>query len=172
MRGVVIALMMMAGAAMAQDDGMPAFDPSLLETCLDNASLRAEQGEERDAESCVGVAAEQCMKEEGGDTTAGMVQCQSRETGFWDARLNDAYAAAMAQAEEMDRINAKADPSAPKQAAALKQMQRDWIAFRDSSCAYERSLWGSGSGAAVALAGCALSITAEQALRLERYRER
>ncbi|RJE87996.1 lysozyme inhibitor LprI family protein [Paracoccus onubensis] len=172
MRGLVFAVCVMAGTASAQEPGMPEIDPLVLETCRENASQPAEQGDDADAESCIGVAAARCMEEEGGYSTAGMSHCTMQERDLWDRYLNDVYRAVMQAAEEADRINADADPAAPKQVPLLKEMQRDWIAFRDSSCAFERSIWGSGTGAATATANCLLSMTAQQTIRLERHRDR
>ncbi|RNF34095.1 lysozyme inhibitor LprI family protein [Paracoccus methylarcula] len=170
MRGLVVVFMVMAGAAMAQDGEMPVLDPSLLETCLDNASLRAEQGEERDAESCIGVAAEQCMEGEGGYSSYGMFRCLQQEADLWDARLNDAYSALMASAKRMDREAAEEDSPAGEQAPLLKDMQKRWIEFRDAACSYEYSRWGMGSGRIPAGENCHMTLTARQAIWLEEYR--
>lgn len=170
MRGLVVVFLMMAGAAMAQDADLPAFDPSLLDSCLDNASLRAEQGDDKDAESCIGVAAEQCMEGEGGYSTSGMFRCLQQESDWWDARLNDAYSALMTSAKRMDREAAEGDSPAGEQAPLLKDMQRRWIEFRDAACAYEYSRWGMGSGRIPAGENCHMILTARQALWLEEYR--
>ena len=68
------------------------------------------------------------METPDGSTTVGMGFCLEREWRFWDGRLNAAYGALMqleAAAEEELRSWGSA---APSPAAALKAMQRAWIA--------------------------------------------
>jgi uncharacterized protein YecT (DUF1311 family) len=55
----------------------------------------------------------------------------------------------------------------PSTSAALRDMQRTWIAYRDAACAYERSQWGGGTGGGPATADCLMRMTAAQALALE-----
>ena len=57
--------------------------------------------------------------------------------------------------------------AAPSPAAALREMQRAWIAYRDAACDYEESQWGGGTGAGPAAIGCMMTLTGRQALALE-----
>jgi uncharacterized protein YecT (DUF1311 family) len=52
-------------------------------------------------------------------------------------------------------------------APALQEMQRAWIAFRDTTCQYEVTQWGGGTGSGPAFADCRMRTTARQALTLE-----
>ena len=55
----------------------------------------------------------------------------------------------------------------PSKAAALRDMQRAWIGWRDAACAYERAQWGGGSGSGPATLECRMQLTGQQALALE-----
>lgn len=132
------------------------FSAEASETCL------AEGGA---AETCIGRAANACMKATpGGETTAGMGGCLEAEWLYWDARLNAAYGRALEAARAMD---AEAMAGAPNQAEALRAMQRLWIPYRDGQCAYVASLWAGGTGAGPASLHCLMDLTGRQALFLE-----
>ncbi|MDD9922411.1 MAG: DUF1311 domain-containing protein [Boseongicola sp.] len=148
-----------ASSAAAQD---LTWTPDATEACL-------EEGEDQAAlEACIGASADICIDTRNGSTTVGMGFCLSRELDFWDARLNAAYQSLMATEkalmEEMADINA----NVPDTAAALRDMQRAWIPWRDAACAYEYSTWGGGTGGGPANAACLMQITGRQALSLER----
>ena len=114
---------------------------------------------------CVGLSANACMElSEGGYSTHGMSNCTDLELDWWDARLNKVYGLAKAQAMEMD---ADAPEYAPRQADALKEMQRAWIGFRDAKCQFVASEWMGGTGAGPATLWCLMEETARQALYLE-----
>jgi uncharacterized protein YecT (DUF1311 family) len=147
-----------AGPSAAQD---VVFSPAATLSCLS-----ATPAENR--ETCIGLAAQRCIEATpGGYSTVGMSACLGAELDWWDARLNAAYRSVMAEARAMD---AEAPDYAPKQAEALRDMQRAWIPFRDAKCAYERSQWGGGTGGGPATLGCLLHETAEQTLHLENSR--
>ena len=157
--GLICAAALLASSAQAQD---LVFSSTEMETCLSGA----EDHQARNA--CIGQAAEQCMETTpGGYSTMGMGGCLWREAEYWDARLNAAYKALMADAIAMDEEMKSYGSSAPKQAPALREMQRAWIPFRDRKCDYVRSQWGGGTGGGPAGASCHLYTTAEQALFLE-----
>lgn len=162
LRTLVIAMSFLAPPALAQSDADPVFDGALLDTCL--ARHGAEGGE-----VCIGVAATPCIDSEAG-TTIGMSYCLGEELKLWDARLNRDYGVVMAAAEATDAEMAELGTAATRQAPFLKQMQRDWIAFRDSACSYEGSRWGGGTGAGPAGTDCAMTLTARQALWVGKYR--
>lgn len=143
-------------AAMAQD--LRYSDAETL-ICLDQA---------QDPEDCIGASAKACMEAtDDGSTTVGMGYCLDAELTFWDRRLNAAYKALAEDHKAADAEMAGMDASAPPMAPALRDMQRAWIAFRDAACAYERSLWGGGTGGGPAWTGCMMTQTGRQALRLE-----
>lgn len=157
MRALALLLLVAAPAA-AQDF---AYDPALLTSCLQTNAAKPD--------SCIGAASKVCLEGEGGSTTVGTVSCLAAENAQWDALLNTAYEAVLAEAEstdaELKQLGSAADPQAP----ALREMQRSWIAFRDAACSYEASRWGGGSGAGPAATGCVMQLTARQALRLMGY---
>lgn len=157
---VLLALLPLGAAA---QDAAPAFDASIVTGCV------AESDPDARPESCIGRAANSCMEQPGGSTTVGMSSCLSQETAVWDGMLNEAYQTLMTSAEEADAEMAQLGSAAEPQAPALREMQRRWIAYRDAACTYERTRWGGGSGAGPASAGCAMNLTARQALWLRDY---
>jgi uncharacterized protein YecT (DUF1311 family) len=157
MRGALVMLIALSGPVMAQD-GMPEFDGDLVDSCLSEQT--------RNLASCISKAANTCIESEGGYTTVGMSYCLSQELDHWDGLLNQAYGALMTKAKANDAEMASLGSAAPQQAPLLTQMQRDWIAYRDSTCAFEGSLWGGGTGAGPAGTGCMLEKTAAQYLWL------
>ena len=139
-----------------------AYDPGLTEHCLAGAEMREER------EACIGLASDACVNDTpGGSSTVGISGCLSKETDWWDARLNTVYGQAMTKAKRSDAQAKELGSSAPSQAKALRGMQRAWIGFRDGKCSYEATLWQGGTGAGPAYVGCLMWITADQALFLE-----
>lgn len=168
MRAALAVLMLLAAPVAAQqaDEGQsdaPVFDPLIVDACVTGQTGLAR-------EACIGVAAARCMDSEGGSTTVGAGFCLGQELDYWDGRLNAAYAGLIARAEAMDAEMEELGSAVEKQAPALREMQRHWIAYRDAACVYERSRWGGGTGGGPASADCAMSLTAKQTLRLEDYR--
>lgn len=158
MRWLVVMAVLAPGAALAQD---PVFDPAQTRACLAEARGLAEQ------RMCIGASADVCITgTPAGSTTLGMGFCIHEEMKFWDARLNDTYRTLRAKERETDADMA-GDRGAPSRAETLRDMQRTWIAFRDATCAYERSQWGSGTGGGPAQVSCLMRLTAEQALYLD-----
>jgi uncharacterized protein YecT (DUF1311 family) len=96
-----------------------------------------------------------CMNSSDGASTMGMIGCISDETTKQDAKLNAAYAKAMADLT-------------PGQKVKLKAAQRAWIAFRDADCAsFEDQDWGSLSRINANM--CVLHRTVERTIELEDY---
>jgi len=62
----------------------------------------------------------------------------------------------------MKSLGSAAEPAAP----VLKQAQRDWIAFRDSSCKFQSIRYQGGTAGGPAAATCLMQMTGEQALHL------
>lgn len=144
----------------------PPYDAKILPACLDRTAESS-----ADARVCIGEAATQCMARPGGDTTVGMVDCLSAEAKDWDSLMNGWYGKAMQQAEaldaEMKSLGSAAEPAAP----VLKQAQRDWIAFRDSSCKFQSIRYQGGTAGGPAAATCLMQMTGEQALHLRELLE-
>lgn len=159
MRPVLLAASLLASSAAAQE---VRFSPAATDACVAQAvTLEGKRG-------CLGVSAQQCMGAgSGGSTTIGMMDCLDQEREYWDARLNAAYKAVRAKARASDAELDNWGSSAPRTAPALKQMQRAWITYRDTTCEFERAQWGGGSGGGPAVLSCLMRLTGEQALYLE-----
>ncbi|MGB0901394.1 lysozyme inhibitor LprI family protein [Halocynthiibacter sp.] len=149
---IVLAVLILGQPVLAQDIS---FDESLSLSCY------YESGEPGHAsqDDCVGVSANACMETPGGASTVGMGFCLQAEHQMWDALLNEAYTNLRTRLAEND---ANTDEGAPNQVDALRDMQRAWITYRDANCAFERSLWGNGSGAGMAQLACLMNETAQQ----------
>lgn len=147
-----------ASGSAASAEEVRGFTPAATEQCLANMA------ENQLPNTCIGSSSSVCMETtDGGWSTVGMSRCLEQELNYWDARLNAAYKDVRAKRKRNDEI----ETAAPSQADALKTMQRQWIAFRDAKCAYERSQWGSGTGGGPAAISCLMYETANQALYLE-----
>ncbi|MFQ5438422.1 MAG: lysozyme inhibitor LprI family protein [Paracoccaceae bacterium] len=132
-------------------------------SCLDVGTNAQEKS------ACIGVSANACMEDtEGGFSTVGIGGCLLRELDYWDASLNANYRALMAEMKKQDADNAGYGVTGvQKMADALRAMQRAWIAFRDTSCDFERAKFSNGTGAGPAQLGCLMQMTAERALFLQ-----
>lgn len=118
--------------------------------------------------TCIGKSADACVNAtEMGGTTVGMGGCLSNELAFWDARLNRIYGQVRALEKQRDRENADIGATLPSSEAALRDMQRAWIPYRDARCAYEHTQWGGGTGGGPAVLACLMDATAQQTLLLE-----
>ncbi|MBN9471262.1 MAG: DUF1311 domain-containing protein [Bosea sp.] len=89
-----------------------------------------------------------CMDKSGGVTVA-MLDCGSAEYVRLDAALNAAYRAATNGLE-------------PAQRNLLRDAQRAWLAYRDSSCSFMSRLGDRGTMAALADQSCLMQVTAER----------
>lgn len=145
-------LLLLATPAMAQEDVV--YDKGAVAACLSAA-----QGD-TEAQACIGQEASACMDKPGGYSTVGMVTCVNNEREDWDKLLNDNYAKLVAKAKERDKGTEQ--PTLPM----LQKMQRDWIAFRDSSCRYSASQFMGGTASGPAAEVCVMRMTGQQALRL------
>jgi uncharacterized protein YecT (DUF1311 family) len=117
--------------------------------------LNAAQNEAHvQAESCIRVVYTACIQAEGNMSTAAMSGCYARETAVWDARLNAAYKKLLANGD------------GPEVAEGFRKVQRNWLAFRDASCA-QPALVFQGTMAVPIQGYCQLNMTAHQALWLE-----
>lgn len=168
-RGISLALIILTGsfaiAAPAQSE--PVFTPDETESCVRQAYETSPGLSEHSVLDCVGRAAGACMMTPGGDTTIGMIECLDGEVGYWDARLNAAYAERMAIAKDQDSDTLGLRSAAASIEDSLRNMQRSWIIFRDASCLYEQAQWMGGTGGGPATQACHMHETARQALKLE-----
>lgn len=156
MRRLALALCVAASPVVAQD---LVFSIAATEACLEEAVGAAER------RACIGSSARLCMDATpGGNSTLGMIGCLDQEAQYWDRRLNETYRVLRAQTRQVD---AEAPDFAPSLADALREMQRAWIIFRDTTCAYEVAQWGGGSGGGPARLGCLMRQSGAQSLYLE-----
>lgn len=105
-------------------------------------------------ESCIGAVTIPCQQEPGGSSTAGMVECNTREWAVWDELLNRAYSTALKDTPE-------------NLATALREAQRAWLQWREKSCALPALENEGGTIVGPLYTGCMLEATARQALSLE-----
>jgi uncharacterized protein YecT (DUF1311 family) len=103
-------------------------------------------------------------------TTVEINQCLDREFARADARLNDAYRAALTRIGQAQGLDEKVRR---EWGEALQDAQRKWIAFRDADCkgpvAYS---WYGGTGATAAVLGCLVEKTLVRTDDLKRYDEK
>lgn len=141
-------LLLIATPATAQD---LVYHNKATESCLASAESFGAMHD------CIGVASNACMDQtEGGSSTPVMGACLDRERDYWDDRLNRVYG------ELRNSYAAQAEVS-----GALRDMQRAWISYRDTRCAYIGAQWSGGTGMGPAITGCKMVTTAEQTLLLE-----
>lgn len=163
---LALAMVLLAGlgGAAAAD---PSFDPAATEACVAAAAAASPSLSGTGVLDCVGKSAQACMATDGGDSTYGMSFCFEGEWKLWDKRLNEAYGKRLQEAKKTDAEMQSIKATVQSMEAALRQMQRAWIAFRDAACLYEASKWQGGTGAGPAATACLMQETARQALILE-----
>lgn len=161
-RAVLVALAAALGlsAAPARAGDPSGVDPAQLENCLaataDSAARIACAG--RPAASCEAFWA-------GRDPTRDRVTvrlgCLDAEQQLWEARLTEAYEAVL------DKVAA----ARPAEVERIREAERAWIAFRDARCRAEVTLYGHGTGGALAEPECRLTETARQVALLLDWQE-
>jgi uncharacterized protein YecT (DUF1311 family) len=140
-------------------DLMPYMDVAT--TCFDGAGDSAAAG------ACVGQGTATCMASEtDGETTVGMMFCTLAEYEAWDRLLNRDYGPMMDGMKAMDADDAELFPEFANRADSLRDAQRAWIPLRDTQCALEYAMWGSGSMRQIAGASCLLDLTAKRVIYL------
>ena len=122
---------------------------------------------------CIGASAGVCMETTEGTTTVGMGFCIGLELGFWDEKLNMAYADLRSVERLVVDTVPAGGPSVPDSAKSFRDMQCAWMGYHDAACFYEYSTWGGGTGGGPANAAFLLDLTARQSRMLEdRLQER
>jgi uncharacterized protein YecT (DUF1311 family) len=144
-------------SARAQDGTYEPEDAKLMHKCVNAA--RAAGGQDADAKAsqlidCIGTASDTCMDQPDNYATMGMANCMDRETAWWDEVLNAHYG------NLRDGLDAESF-------AALRDAQRNWIAFRDAECNFNYTYWREGTVRTPAYARCMLEQTAHRAIALE-----
>jgi uncharacterized protein YecT (DUF1311 family) len=160
---LLVGVLISGGAAWAE----PAFSPAATETCVSEAYAASPGFTGHGVLDCVGRAAGACMMTPGGDTTVGMMACLDGELGYWDSRLNAAYAERIAVAQAQDAEMRALGSAAASIEESLRAMQGAWMSFRDAACLYEQAQWMGGTGGGPATLACHMHETARHALKLE-----
>ena len=119
-----------------------------MEQCLQSAAGRGARAEE-----CIGFVQDSCQATEQGQTTAGSIECIAREHAYWDRLLNQSYR----------RLR---ESGSDEQNGALRDLQRQWLAWREARCAYEAQLYEGGSLGSVVANQCFAQETARRAIDL------
>lgn len=141
--------LLIASPALAQSEPelLPA-DQAGMEQCLQSATERGVRAEE-----CIGFVQDPCQETEDGQSTAGSIACIAREHAYWDRLLNQTYAR-LREAGSDDRN------------LALRDLQRQWLAWREARCAYEAQLYEGGTYGNVVANHCFTQETARRAIDL------
>ena len=144
---VVFMAFAMATASHAQNRKPTAAEIKLVRDC---AAKHPDDGKGEE-ECAFKLVADPCIEKNG--SNLGTADCYRIETVIWDAILNDNYKELMAALDDKE------------QAQKLKDMQRAWIAFRDTTCDF---YWFKirGSMSVPMTAACQLRETARRALLL------
>jgi uncharacterized protein YecT (DUF1311 family) len=149
-----LVVFLVSGAAetgRTQDDKPTPQETAAVRTC---AEKNQDDVTEAERQCLFNLVAEPCQENtDGGQSTYGMAACFRREAFIWDDLLNANYKSLR---DDLD----------PQQAARLRDMQRAWVASRDSTCAfYDAKIQGT---MAIPMAAACLSReTARRALLLK-----
>lgn len=145
LRMSLIAGLAMAGALSAA--GAKPLTPSKIAACVDAAQTIDAM------RRCKRIVFKPCVKEPDNlDATIGLVMCNDREGGEWQALL-DARTAALAARDQY-------------RAEALKAATDAWRAWVDAECAYHRAEAMGGSAETVITTECTSDLTADRAIAL------
>ncbi len=136
------------GVRDVESEDQAATDVAFLGECLDTLAAR-----NAPARVCIDIVARQCASEPGGETTAGALACEERESDAWLALLNDA-----AVELEQGMSNTERD--------RFGEAQDAWSAYRDAQCAYEAALFEDDSLQNVERAACVRRLTATRTISL------
>ena len=174
--GVALALAAVAAPGIATADPPAPEDRAAVEACLKLVAERraalakqpagpeevpgpagrlagAAEDAKSDPESCIGVVTIACQRQPGGGSTMGERNCNERELGVWDERLNRRYSVALREGGKV--------------ADAVRRVERAWLAWRDARCALPAVEEEGGSIVGPLTSACLMDATARQAIWLE-----
>jgi uncharacterized protein YecT (DUF1311 family) len=140
-------VLLVAVPGIAQSPKQAGQDSKAIQSCI-----KSVKGAATNAERCIGMIANPCLKRPGALSNADMVACASRESSVWDDILNETFR----------RLGDKLDA---EQKVKLRDMQRAWIESRDRTCAFYYD-YHQGSIAVPMSALCVNRETARRALFL------
>ena len=123
----------------------------------------------RRARHASGKSADACIDDAGRILHRGHELLPRRRSAqYWDgAARTGPMALSWSSRTAADAELKELGSAAPSPAAALREMQRAWTAYRDAACAYEASTWGGGHRGGPAANQCMMLLTGRQALALE-----
>jgi uncharacterized protein YecT (DUF1311 family) len=150
MRRWIAALVLIAAACTAQPS-QPAQAQQSQPSADVGACMRAAHTREAMIE-CKSDMAEACMREPGGDSTSGMIQCFGAESEAWDAQLDAA----------LQRLESEE----PTRNEYLSRANEAWLVWREAECRYRASENEGGSLAGVTSAACMSELTADRVIDL------
>ena len=134
----------------AQSRKPTAQEVAAIRDCAKKNETNVDEGERQ----CLfNLVADPCTKTPEGSSNLGMTDCFRVEGTIWDGLLNENYKALAAELDE-------------EQATKLRDMQRAWIAYRDTTCGFYQTKI-QGSMAVPMAAACAARETARRALLLK-----
>lgn len=144
---ITVPLLLFVSSAAAQAE--LAFDASVIDQCLASGL----------AETCIGVAAAACEREDGA-MARGL--CLGHETAYWQARADDARAVlAAGEPAILARATHRGTP-----VADLARIDAAFLAYRAVTCDWRQAQWD-GVHSGFEWADCRMRLTAQHALRLE-----
>lgn len=154
--GLLFALLFAAGVLGAAPSHAQNRKPTAAETKLiqDCAAKHVDDGE-GEAECAFKLVADPCIEKDG--SNLGTADCYRIEAAIWDGLLNENYKALMGEIDD------------PKVIEKLKEMQRAWIKYRETTCDF---YWHKiqGSMSVPMTAACQLRESARRALLLAFWR--
>jgi uncharacterized protein YecT (DUF1311 family) len=125
-------------------------DTAAIRAC---AAKYAENVDEAERRCIFALVADPCTEKPAGQTTLGTAECYRAEQEIWDALLNENF-------------RALRDGLDDGQKTKLRDMQRAWIAYRDTTCAFYHDKI-QGTMATGMAAACVARETARRALLLK-----
>jgi uncharacterized protein YecT (DUF1311 family) len=145
----VLVLGMATAFSHAQSRKPTAQEVAAIRDCAKKNETNVDEGERQ----CLfNLVSDPCTKTPEGSSNVGMTDCFRLEGAIWDGLLNENYKALAAELDE-------------EQATKLRDMQRAWIAYRDTTCGFYHTKI-QGSMAMPMAAACAARETARRALLL------
>ncbi|HLH92481.1 MAG TPA: lysozyme inhibitor LprI family protein [Xanthobacteraceae bacterium] len=99
------------------------------------------------------IVADPCTEKPENQSTVATAECYDRERKIWDALLNENFRALGADLDEAQKVK-------------LRDMQRAWIAYRDTTCSFYHDKIR-GTMATSMAAACVARETARRALLLK-----
>ena len=120
-----------------------------IDACLDK-QVQARHGR---TSSCIGIIKGPCDDAITAGGEAAHATCSDNETAAWDVLLNDVWR------DLPDHLGAE-------RFAALKNVQKLWLAYRDANCAFLNNLQDPSAWGLMLAADCTLDETARRTIEL------